>query len=57
MKIIMTISIILFGSVGGWIGEVMDHGNWLGGWGIILSTLGSFLGVWVGYKASKYIEL
>lgn len=44
-------------TLAGWIGQLMDHGNWLGGWSIILGTVGAFAGVWVGVKIAKYFEL
>lgn len=53
MKIIYTISIIAFGTLFSWIGELMDHGNWLGGWSILLGTVGSILGIFIGYKINK----
>jgi len=31
----------------------MDHGNWLGGWSIMLGFVGSAFGIWAGYKVSK----
>lgn len=57
MKIIMSISIIIFSSLGGWIGQIMDHGNWLGGWGIIFGTIGGFIGIWIAFKANQYIDI
>ena len=47
------IGITVGGIVGGWLGSLLDHGNGLGGWSILLSTLGSFAGIWAGYKAAK----
>ena len=45
---------ITTGIVGGWLGALMDGGNWLGGWSILLSGVGSLVGIWAGYKAGKY---
>ncbi len=53
MRIIYTISIIAFATLFGWFGEMLDKGNWLGGWSILLSTIGSFLGVVIAYKINK----
>lgn len=47
------IGIGVFGTVGGWLGAAMDHGNWLGGWSILLGGVGSLVGVWAGYKAGQ----
>lgn len=53
MKLMITIGILVGGTVFGWFGQLMDHGNWLGGWSILLGTIGSIIGVWAGYKAYK----
>jgi hypothetical protein len=54
MKLMIWIGIFVGGTLGGWLGAAMfDHGNWLGGWSILLSGLGSILGVWLGYKIGK----
>lgn len=55
MKTLIWIGITVGGLVGGWLGAMLDHGNYLGGWSIMLSLVGSLAGVWVGYKASNYI--
>ncbi len=55
MKIIMSVSIIIFSTIGGWLGQLMDHGNWLGGWSILLSTVGAFGGIYVGYYVGKNV--
>jgi hypothetical protein len=57
MKLMIFIGIAVFGSLGGWLGSAMDHGNLLGMWGILISTLGSFFGVWAGYKAAQYLGI
>lgn len=55
MKLMITIGIFLGGTLGGWLGALFSHGNWLSGWSIILSTVGSLAGIWAGYKAAQYI--
>lgn len=57
MKLMIIVGITIFGTVGGWLGAAMDHGNWLGGWSIILSGIGSFFGIWVGFKAGQNLGL
>ncbi|HEX7632756.1 MAG TPA: hypothetical protein VF401_00355 [Candidatus Saccharimonadales bacterium] len=57
MKLMIFIGITIFGTLGGWLGALMDHGNWLGGWSILLGAVGSFFGIWVGYKAGQYSGL
>lgn len=54
VKLLISISIIVFSSIGGWIGQVMDHGNWLGGWSLLLGTVGAFIGVWIGYRTGRH---
>ena len=53
MKTMIFLGVTIFGTVGGWLGALMDKGNWLGGWSILFSTVGSFFGIWVGYKVAK----
>jgi len=50
----ITIGVFVGGTLFGWFGALLDHGNWLGGWSIMLSMFGSFVGIWAGYKAYKY---
>lgn len=57
MKLMIIVGITIFGTVGGWLGAAMDHGNWLGGWSILLSGIGSFFGIWVGFKAGQNLGL
>ena len=55
MKLMIIIGITIGGTIGGWLGAaLLDHGNWLGGWSILLSTVGSFAGIWGGFKAGQY---
>ncbi len=56
MKTAIFVGVTIFGTIGGWLGAAMDHGNWFGGWSILLSTIGSFVGIWAGYKfAQNYL--
>lgn len=56
MKLMISIGIIVFGTIGGWLGAVMDHGNWFGIVSILLGGVGSLFGIWVGYKVgSNYL--
>lgn len=45
------------GLLGGWVGAAFDHGNWFGGWSILVSTAGSLLGIWAGYRAGRQFGL
>jgi hypothetical protein len=53
MKLFIFLGVTIGGILGGWLGSMLDHGNGLGGWSILLSTIGSFAGIWVGYKAAR----
>lgn len=53
MKLMIFIGITVGGTIGGWLGAALDHGNWLGGWSILLSTAGALIGIWAGYKAGR----
>lgn len=53
MKLSIFIGVTVVGTIGGWLGAAMDHGNWFGAWSILLSTIGSFVGIWAGYKVYK----
>jgi len=53
MKKAISLGVLIFGSLGGWLGTVMSHGNGFGGWAILLTAVGSFFGIWVGYKIGQ----
>jgi membrane protein DedA with SNARE-associated domain len=57
MKLIISISILVVGGIGSILGAALDHGNEFGLLSIGLGTLGSFLGIWVGYKAGQYFGM
>jgi hypothetical protein len=58
MKFMIFCGITIFGSIGSAIGNLIDFGHVdlfdFGLWTAILSTVGSFVGIWVGYKAGQY---
>ena len=57
MKLMIMIGVTVFGTVGGWLGAAMTHGNWFSAWSIILGAVGSFVGIWAGYKAGQNLGL
>jgi len=62
MKLVILISITVFGTIGGALGNILDHQSpfnllYFGGWSIVVGTIGSFFGVWAGYKAGQYLGL
>lgn len=54
MKTLIWIGILVGGTIGGWIGALMTHGNWFSLTSILLSGVGSLAGIWAGYKIGKY---
>ena len=41
------------GFMGSMLGGMLDHGNFFGMWGILLSTIGSIAGIFAGYKLAN----
>ncbi|MDL2342364.1 MAG: hypothetical protein QFB87_04785 [Patescibacteria group bacterium] len=58
MKLMISLGIFVVGALGGYLGSLLDGGSsLLGTWSLVLSTIGSFAGIWVGYKAAQYFGL
>jgi hypothetical protein len=53
MKAMIFLGVTVGGIIGGWIGTVLDHGNGLGGWSLMLGTVGSLVGIWAAVKFSN----
>lgn len=53
MKLMISLGLLIFGSLGGWLGSMLDHTSGIGMWSLALSTIGSLFGIWVGYKVAK----
>lgn len=53
MKLMIWVGLSLGGLAGGWLGAMLDHGNYLGGWSIIGTAVGSLIGVWIGFKIAQ----
>jgi hypothetical protein len=54
-KAYIWIGVFVFSTLGSWLGAMMDHGSWFGGWSIALGAVGAFVGIWAGYKLSKNV--
>jgi hypothetical protein len=54
MKTLIYVGLFVGSTVGGWLGAVVAHGNWLSVWSVLGDTIGAFAGIWAGYKASQY---
>jgi hypothetical protein len=53
MKLAIWVGIFIGGTLGGWVGALMTNGNWFSITSILLSGVGSILGVWAGYRFAK----
>jgi hypothetical protein len=53
MKLMIWLGILIGGTLGGWIGALLDHNNWFGLTSILLGGAGSLIGIWAGYIAGK----
>jgi len=54
-KTLIWIGIAVGSTVGGWLGSLLSDGNWISWQSLLGTTIGSFLGVYIGYKANQYI--
>lgn len=54
MKLMISLGVLIFSSLGGWLGAVMDHGNGFGILAILMTAVGGIVGIWLGFKAGKY---
>lgn len=55
MKIIIYVSITIFSLIGAYIPVVLFNSDPIGIISIIFGVIGSFFGIWVGYKAYQYL--
>lgn len=52
-KTYVWIGVIVGGMIGSGVGSLLDHGNMLGLWSILLGGIGSIAGIWAAYKLSN----
>lgn len=56
-KLSILVTSTVFSLLGSWLGSMLDHGNMLGLWGLLLGGIGGVAGVIVGYKvAQNYLD-
>jgi outer membrane lipoprotein SlyB len=55
MKMLIWIGLFVGSTLGGWLGALMANGNWLSWQSVLVGAVGSFAGIYAGYKASQYI--
>lgn len=53
MNKLIWVGVLVGGALGGWIGSLLDHGNMLGGWSLLLGTVGSLAGIWVCWRIAN----
>jgi outer membrane lipoprotein SlyB len=53
MKLLMFIGVTVGGTIGGWIGAAMTHGNWMSAASILIGAVGSIVGIWAAYKINQ----
>jgi len=56
MKRYITLGILVFSTVGGWLGAELNHGNWFGLASTILSIVGALFGIWAGYMLGQWVD-
>jgi uncharacterized membrane protein YeaQ/YmgE (transglycosylase-associated protein family) len=54
MKALIYIGLTIGSLLGGWLGSMIDHDPLFGPWSLLFSTVGALIGIWAGYKISKY---
>ena len=57
MRLMIALGVTIFGGLGNIIGQLINHQNiWgISGWSILLGAIGSFFGIWAGYRAGQYL--
>jgi len=54
-KTLIYICLTVGGLLGGYLGSLLDHGNILGLWSLLFTTIGGFAGIWAGVKLGNNI--
>lgn len=56
-KTLIWIGIFIGSTIGEWLGALASHGNWLSWQSIIGMAIGSFAGIYAGFKTGQYYGL
>ncbi len=52
-KALIYIGVFIGSSIGGWLGSLLDHGNFFGVWSIMMGGVGGIAGIWAGFKLGQ----
>jgi len=55
-KLLITIGAAIGGIAGAYIPYLWGDTEFFGGWSILFSTIGGFVGIWLGYKVAKRLS-
>lgn len=53
-KTLVWLGLFVGSTLGGWLGALVSHGNWLSWQSIAGGALGALAGIYGGYKLSQY---
>jgi len=53
-KTLIWIGVFIGSTIGGWLGALVSHGDWFSWQSIAGGAIGSFAGIYAGFKASQY---
>jgi uncharacterized protein YcfJ len=53
MKKMIYLGATIGGVLGGYLGSILDKGNSLGAWSLVLGAVGGLAGIWAGYKIGQ----
>jgi len=56
-KTLIWIAVFIGSTAGGWLGALLSSGNWLSWQSILGTALGSFAGIYAGFKTGQYFGL
>lgn len=54
-KLFIYLGVFVGSTLGGWLGALASHNNWLSWQSLLASAVGAFVGIWVGIKVGQSI--